>query len=118
MNFYPYNHKSFIEKAFYKVSGRFVSFQLPYVRERFFHFDDEILKISGDLYLDGYWQSEKYFTEISDLLKKELILNITGTSEEEAVINKFCAINKHINRIKTNKEKISYSGFACNNRRL
>ena len=34
-------------------------------------FDDRVAKIKGNLYLDGYWQSELYFRGIRELLLKE-----------------------------------------------
>jgi hypothetical protein len=42
-----------------------------YVRERHFHFDPDILKLQDDVYLDGYWQSEKYFKDIEDIIRQE-----------------------------------------------
>ena len=50
----------------------------PYYRrarvvERHFHFDANILRISSkNVYLDGYWQSERYFKDIEALLRREL----------------------------------------------
>jgi hypothetical protein len=49
---------------------------LPYHKrnratERHFHFDADILLLSKDVYLDGYWQSEKYFQDIEGLLREE-----------------------------------------------
>jgi hypothetical protein len=41
------------------------------ITEQTYAFDPEILKLSGNRYLDGYWQSEKYFSRISEILKKE-----------------------------------------------
>ncbi len=32
-----------------------------YIRERHLGYDPRILQLSGDYYLDGYWQSERYF---------------------------------------------------------
>jgi hypothetical protein len=34
-------------------------------------FDPDVLKIRGNLYLDGYWQSEKYFKEIEGVIRRE-----------------------------------------------
>ncbi len=41
------------------------------VRERLTCFDELMMDIPGDVYLDGYWQCEKYFSDISDILRKE-----------------------------------------------
>lgn len=34
-------------------------------------FKQELFEVTGDIYLDGYWQSEKYFTEIEDVIRRE-----------------------------------------------
>lgn len=39
--------------------------------ERHFHFDPIVSGLSGDIYLDGYWQSPKYFESIEATIKKE-----------------------------------------------
>lgn len=44
------------------------------VRERSFAFDPAAFAVDGDLLLDGYWQSEKYFLDIADLLRQEFSL--------------------------------------------
>jgi hypothetical protein len=41
------------------------------VSERHFHFDPEVLALSGDLLLTGYWQTEKYFADAAPQLRKE-----------------------------------------------
>ncbi len=42
-----------------------------YIKERLNRFDPEILTLSDDVYLEGYWQSEKYFFDIRDVIRKE-----------------------------------------------
>lgn len=45
-----------------------------YVQEKTLNFDPELLiKVRPSCYLDGYWQSEKYFSRISNELRKELL---------------------------------------------
>ncbi len=39
-------------------------------KEKRFSFDAEVLKLSGDLYLDGYWQSEKYFKDVEPAIRE------------------------------------------------
>ena len=46
-----------------------VPFETPNVRERFFHFDPAILELGNDVFLDGYWQSEKYFKDYEQLIR-------------------------------------------------
>lgn len=45
--------------------------QIKYVKEQVIDFIPEILTLSDNVYLDGYWQSEKYFTDIKDIIKQE-----------------------------------------------
>ncbi len=42
-----------------------------YIKERYFHYDPDVLIISDNVYLEGYWQSEKYFKEIEDIIRSE-----------------------------------------------
>jgi hypothetical protein len=44
------------------------------MREKHFHFDQTILEAPDNVYLDGYWQSEKYFKDIKNILQKEFTL--------------------------------------------
>jgi hypothetical protein len=44
-------------------------------REEHFHFDPEILRLNGDVYLDGYWQSEKYFVDIEEIIRTEFTIH-------------------------------------------
>ena len=59
-----------------RLRRRFLPYRLQkWVRERQFSFDPEILKLSNDVYLEGYWQSKSYFKDIEALLRAELTVN-------------------------------------------
>jgi len=45
--------------------------QIQYVKEQDTNFHPEILTHNDNTYLDGYWQSEKYFSDIEDIIRKE-----------------------------------------------
>ena len=45
--------------------------QQRYVKEVALSFDQNILRLSDNVYLEGYWQSEKYFCDIADTIRKE-----------------------------------------------
>lgn len=45
--------------------------KLSYIQEKHFHFDPAILDLTGRVYLEGYWQSEKYFYDIADIIRKD-----------------------------------------------
>ena len=62
-----------------RLSRRFPSLR-PFCRnivatERHFHFDPAIVRLRGNVYLDGYWQSEKYFQDIADTIRAELTVS-------------------------------------------
>lgn len=44
------------------------------IKYKGYDFDPNILKLSGNFYLDGYWQSEKYFKDIEDIIRKEITI--------------------------------------------
>lgn len=41
-------------------------------RERHYRFDPAVLKLRSPCYLSGFWQSEKYFSDIMGIIKNEL----------------------------------------------
>ncbi|MDT8316998.1 MAG: alpha-1,2-fucosyltransferase [bacterium] len=52
-----------------------------YVVEKYFHFDPEILNLTDNIYLEGYWQSEKYFIDIKDIIYKEFEVKVRPEEE-------------------------------------
>ncbi len=42
-----------------------------YIQEKHFRFDPAMLNLPDGVYLDGYWQSEKYFADISDAIRAD-----------------------------------------------
>ncbi len=54
-----------------------------YIREKMqMFFDPEIFNKKGDLYLDGYWQSENYFKDIREIILKDFTLNYSVKNEK------------------------------------
>ena len=51
-----------------------------YLREKYFHFDSTLLNTPDFIYLDGFWQSEKYFSDIEGILRQEFALKNTQTA--------------------------------------
>ncbi len=48
---------------------------VPIHRERSFGFDPAVLELSAPIYMDGYWQSEKYFVEFRDVISGDFSLS-------------------------------------------
>jgi hypothetical protein len=91
------NHFNIIEK--YASSEEIA--QMKYVKEKHFHFDPEVLHLPDGIYLHGYWQSEKYFANISDIIRHELSVKsaLAGRDEEMAGQIASCeSVSVHIRR--------------------
>ena len=41
---------------------------------RALEFDPRVLNLRGDLYLDGYWQTPKYFEQITEIIRQEFVV--------------------------------------------
>lgn len=54
-----------------KVLNRLIGLKPTYVREPHFHFAPEILSVGDGVFLEGYWQTEKYFASIDEILRED-----------------------------------------------
>jgi hypothetical protein len=78
-----------------------------YIREKHFHFDPNILKLSDNVYLEGYWQSEKYFADIAGILRQEFTIKTPQTGKNKELGEKIAtceSVSLHIRR----------GDYACN----
>jgi hypothetical protein len=76
-------------------------YKRKYIKEHFFHYDLNIRKCSGNSYLEGYWQSEKYFQEITPVILDDFTLRERSDSLNEIMAEKIksCdAISLHVRR--------------------
>jgi hypothetical protein len=62
-----------------------------YVRREEAGFHPDILQARGNMYLDGYWQSEKYFEAIKDLIRIEFSFGKTETAKIKEMAEKIIA---------------------------
>ena len=65
-------------RALIKLSSRLMPFQRRnYIEQDGNYFDFRLLqtKISGTVYLDGLWQSEDYFKDYANIIRKDLIIS-------------------------------------------
>jgi hypothetical protein len=72
-----------------------------YIQEKCFHVDPEILNLHDGVYLNGYWQSEKYFSDIAAILRGEFTVKtpLSGKNKElsEMIASKQ-SVSIHIRR--------------------
>lgn len=86
-----------------------------YIKEKQFNFNQKILKTEPPAYLDGYWQSEKYFEDIKEILKKE-VKPKNELSKKSLILNdlilKNNSISMHIRRTDYADQK-KHIYFSC-----
>jgi len=85
----------FFRNLLYTDGSKYVEEKKP------FEFDPSVLEKTGDIYLDGWWQNEKYFIDIRDILLKELVVKEPATGENKSVADKITATNSvsiHVRR--------------------
>jgi hypothetical protein len=72
-----------------------------YYQEKSHFFDEELLNYRWSLYLDGYWQSEKYFKEIAAIIRKEFQLRDRPSEPSQimaGLIENCDSVSLHIRR--------------------
>lgn len=94
-----YRHK-LIRKAL-KVMGLNKIFKSSYVEEPHFHFSAAMLSIPDNSYINGYWQSEKYFLEIEDEIRSEFTFKLPMSQQNTdiaKIISQTNSISLHLRR--------------------
>jgi hypothetical protein len=70
-------------------------------REPYYHYYPDFLKAPSETYLKGLWQSEKYFSQIKDIVKDEFIVKpglVTHLEEKAKVMQAESSVSIHIRR--------------------
>jgi|CXWL01.1.fsa_nt_gi hypothetical protein len=108
----------FKEGKFWFWYNRTFANRARYVWEKQFHFEPWILSLKDPVYLDGFWNAEKYFIEIEPIIRDEFTVKVplTGRNKEIAdTIHDTNAISLHVRRADyvTNPQASTWHG-ACN----
>lgn len=87
------------------------------IREKNYHFDAAILVLRGDAYLDGCWQSEKYFEDVAETVRKEFTFGVEpspANARMSEVISGCNAVGIHVRRgdYISNETTRQYHGVA------
>lgn len=64
-----------------------------FVRESGFAFDPSIFLIGKSVYLDGYWQSEKYFSDIESIIRSEFTVSKNPDVENAKLMEEISGVN-------------------------
>jgi Glycosyl transferase family 11 len=73
----------------------------PIYCEPHFQFDPAVPELQAPIYLDGYWQSERYFSEIAEVLRQEFTAKAPLDRENEVLaagIDAVNAVSLHVRR--------------------
>jgi Glycosyl transferase family 11 len=87
INFYAGENLSWFEKVKHKLK-RIDSFQ-----ETSTIFDPQLFELGSNSLIDGYFQSEKYFSTISDQLRKAFSFNVHLLNEKSKLLKEKISVN-------------------------
>ena len=84
------------------LARRFIPQKKSYIQERSPKiFNADILALPDNVYLEGYWQSEKYFQDIAPIIRKEYSLKDLLTPQSAAAVSAIknsIAVSLHVRR--------------------
>lgn len=80
----------------------------PTYVEPHFHFEPEVLALQAPIYLEGYWQSEKYFADCAELLRRDF----TPTPPLEPENAVFAAQIDEVNAVSLHVRRGDFANFA------
>jgi len=92
---------------FVKIKRQFERMFFPYYKRSYIEdqsgiFDPNIFKIRNSTYLDGFWQSPKYFVEVGDGLRRQLVLknklSASAATFSDLIKKSHTSISLHVRR--------------------
>jgi hypothetical protein len=90
--------KTFLEQVKIRMGWSTV---LPNYLEDGLEFDAKVFGLKGDVYLDGYWQSEQYFLDFEKKIREDFSFKTAPDSDNQEhldQINSVLAVSVHIRR--------------------
>lgn len=95
------------QKGLARIAFRLSQKLKPYYRRSIFSelhpgtFDLNIMKTPSHVYLDGYWQSEKYFVDIEDVIRREFTIKVEQDPQSREIAEKIAntqSVSIHVRR--------------------
>lgn len=77
------NH-SLLDRAFNKIFG----YKNSYIIEPHFHFSDAVFNAPDNVYLAGYWQTEKYFAGIEPMIRSDFTFKEEMSGQAKELLDK------------------------------
>jgi hypothetical protein len=96
------SRKQIVAFTNFKIRAKLLPWQKQkLIKEREFLYNPDIIKIKGDAYLEGYWQSEKYFKDVSDIIRREFNIKHKPSNTNSQMLTEIDSVNSvslHIRR--------------------
>jgi hypothetical protein len=93
---------SFIGRRIQNIPQKYFGIKNPKVFQESKHsFQKELLLLGDNIYLEGYWQTEKYFQDIADIIRKEFTLKKEFSVDDQEItqhIQNSNGISLHVRR--------------------
>ncbi len=99
----PENHlpRAPSESRLQRLLRRFLPAPLSIYTERAFTFDEQVLSLPDNTYLDGYWQSEKYFNDFADVIRADFTVRHPPSAANQRWLEQIAAthsVSLHVRR--------------------
>ncbi len=108
------NHSGLInfkDKIFIKGAHHFPKFFNNYlIKESGDNFDSPILDVDKNYYVDGYWQSDRFFKSIADVLKKDFQIKESLSDANKSLIKTI----KNTNSVSVHFRRGDYVSIPAN----
>jgi len=84
--YYLGNGNNFLDNIYFKIKRKF--YPVPYITETDFHYNAEFMDILDNSFIEGYFQSERYFKHIENIIRQDLIFKEPILSFSEELLKK------------------------------
>ena len=89
------------EGRFHRILRRFRPGPLRLYAERTFTFDEQVIGLPDNTYLDGYWQSERYFGDVAEVIRADFAIRNPPSAANQRWLEQIASTNSvslHIRR--------------------
>ncbi|MEK7180184.1 MAG: alpha-1,2-fucosyltransferase [Patescibacteria group bacterium] len=96
-------HNTFFNFIYHRLKFNKI-LRLWYYMEKTFMYDQNVFSRKGTTYFDGFWQTEKYFKNIEDDVRKEITLKAALSPQSQKIqeeIQKTQSVSIHVRRFDT-----------------
>jgi len=78
----------FIRKFNKNIISKILGQNYFYIKQKDWYFNATILERKGNIYLDGYWQSENYFKDIRQIITKDFTIRCEPDERNKSMLKK------------------------------